>query len=464
MANANEVYDVSKYDLTHKIAPFLDVHLVFPLLEFLEENTSYDNQAVQRARLELLAPTNMIDYAIEIHTQLTGEAEPPEKMAQQLQTTLEKIKTLELKTQKTRDLLEDSEQIESLKRDGNFSAAYLLAQHQITAAMLDEYYDFAKFLYECGDYQNAHDMLDHYLVLNAATQSAPSSMSSRYFMALWGKLASEILLKNWDEALADLLQLKQLVDERNSPPLEQLQQRSWLLHWSLFVFFNHDKGHDGIIDLFLSEKYLQAIQTNCPWLLRYLTTAVIINKRRRSTLKDLVRVVTQDRTETSATSDTRCDEATDPLTRFVDCLYARFDFDSAQTTLADCEKALRADYFLCNCADAFMEVSFEVCFETYCRIHTKIDIHLLAAKLKMDTERAERWIVDLIRTARLDAKIDSVSSCVVMRNQSPSVYTQVIEKTRDLQVRTAALVNNIDHKISNYERSKAAASNRDDRD
>ena len=34
-------------------------------------------------------------------------------------------------------------------------------------------------------------------------------------------------------------------------PLQSLQQRTWLIHWSLFVFFNHPKGRDLIIDMFL---------------------------------------------------------------------------------------------------------------------------------------------------------------------------------------------------------------------
>ena len=74
MPGATTKVDASEYDLTHKISPFLDAHLVFPLLEFLEENTSYDAGSVQRARLELLAPTNMVDYAIEIRSAL-GETD-----------------------------------------------------------------------------------------------------------------------------------------------------------------------------------------------------------------------------------------------------------------------------------------------------------------------------------------------------------------------------------------------------
>lgn len=43
-------------------------------------------------------------------------------------------------------------------------------------------------------------------------------------------------------------------------------------------------------------RYLNAIQTMCPHILRYLTTAVITNKdvrKRRQVLKDLVKVIQQ---------------------------------------------------------------------------------------------------------------------------------------------------------------------------
>lgn len=42
-----------------------------------------------------------------------------------------------------------------------------------------------------------------------------------------------------------------LCSQSVSSPLQSLQQRTWLIHWSLFVFFNHPKGRDNIIELFL---------------------------------------------------------------------------------------------------------------------------------------------------------------------------------------------------------------------
>lgn len=36
--------------------------------------------------------------------------------------------------------------------------------------------------------------------------------------------------------------------------LALLQQRTWLLHWSLFIFFNNEAGRSAFIDLCLSDK------------------------------------------------------------------------------------------------------------------------------------------------------------------------------------------------------------------
>lgn len=63
--------------------------------------------------------------------------------------------------------------------------------------------------------------------------------------ALWGKLGADILLQSFEAAREDINRLKEAIDNNTfAPPLVQLQQRTWLLHWSLFVFWNHEKGKD----------------------------------------------------------------------------------------------------------------------------------------------------------------------------------------------------------------------------
>ncbi len=170
-----------------------------------------------------------------------------------------------------------------------------------------------------------------------------------YLNGLWGKLAAEILMQNWDTALEEVKRLQTFIDESTfSSSLQMLQQRTWLIHWSLFVFFNHPKGRELIIEMFLYQKqYLNAIQTTCPWILRYLSTAVIINKgNRRNVLKDLVKVI-QEELYTYH----------DPITSFIEDLYVKFDFDGAQQKLRECETVLVNDFFLVACLEDFIENS-----------------------------------------------------------------------------------------------------------
>jgi len=89
----------------------------------------------------------------------------------------------------------------------------------------------------------------------AARARTLATNSERVLGALWGKLAAEILMQNWDAALDDLTRLKDIIDANTfAPLLQQLQQRTWLMHWALFVFFNHDNGRNAIIDLFFQDR------------------------------------------------------------------------------------------------------------------------------------------------------------------------------------------------------------------
>jgi translation initiation factor 3 subunit E len=239
--------------------------------------------------------------------------------------------------------------------------------------------------------------------------------------------------------------------------LKALHQRTWLLHWSLFVYWNDSAkgGLENLVELCHTERYKQAITTNAPHLLRYLTAAVLLCKRRVTKKAAAGSNSEARRLMKNLTSVMQDCKYTDPIVEFVNCLCVKFDFDSAQTKLAECESVLATDFFLCRQTALFMEEARVFVFENYCRIHNKIDLSALGAKLAMDQDQAERWIVDLIRNADLDAKIDSENRCVVMGASAQSIYEQVMERTRDLNVRSATLAQNLNNLLNEARKEKS---------
>jgi len=102
------------------------------------------------------------------------------------------------------------------------------------------------------------------------------------------------------------------------------------------------------------------------------------------------------------------------------------------------------DYFLKDHWADFQENARLLIFETYCRIHQCINIGMISSKLNMEAEEAEVWIVKLIQSAKLDARIDSEKSRVVMSKVPPSIYQQVIEKTKNLSFRSTMMLSNLE--------------------
>ena len=299
--------------------------------------------------------------------------------------------------------------------------------------MVNALHDFGQFQYNCGNYGAAAELLYQFIVL--------STDSDKISSATWGRLAAEILNLNWESAMEELQKIRDMIDSKLAQtPRAQLDHRTWLIHWALFPLFNEEKTRDQVLELFFSPNYINTIQTSCPWVLRYLAVAVVAARSARSgrvgggfnlqmrQMKDLVRIVKQEAYEYQ-----------DPVTRFVHALSVDFDFEEAQAQLVAAETVLRADFFLHSHADAFVDAARHLIFESYCKIHARISLADLADRLGIAPRDAEKWIVDLIRETRLEAKIDYVEGTVVMTHAPVSVFQQVIEKTKGGFFRTQVL-------------------------
>ena len=270
----------------------------------------------------------------------------------------------------------------------------MLSLYQLTPESILTLYHYGQFQYTYGDYAGASQYLYHFLVL--------STDPDLNLSAHWGKLSSDILSGSWDEALKGVNEIKDLIDSRSGSAfavnsrsmaeggtqgssaaagqggdLAQLQARSWLLHWSLFVYFNHPDGLPLLLELFLSPAYLSTLRTSCPHLLRYLVFAVIVTHRlppsprvpgqkRSDPLRDVVRAI-----------EGEAYQYEDPLTQFITRLHTEFDFEGAQESLSTAEKVVANDFFLTSGdgkPELFLENARYLISETYCKIHQRVDI------------------------------------------------------------------------------------------
>ncbi|CAL8083930.1 unnamed protein product [Calicophoron daubneyi] len=412
---------MSEYDLTHEISNYLDKHLILPLLEYISVKNVYDETSLLKMKLDVLMRTSMIDYAADTYKSIYDTEVPPE-FAEKREQVLEKIREVEAKLEPVKTIFspETMKEVAQCKNAKDLLAS-LEAKYSFKPEMLDDMFEGARVFYNIGNYNTASEYLK--IIRQLAVLG-----SKRHLDACWGRLASEILVQNWNEAMEDLEKLKDAIDCQNDERsasqtyLVQLQQRTWMLHWSLFVFFNHPQGKEKLIEWFMQNPtHLNAIQTLAPHLIRYLTVCVITcsDKKKKNLIRELVSLIQQESYSYR-----------DPVTEFVECLFVKFDFDGTQQKLRICETVLPNDFFLTGCYEEFIDNARLLMFESFCRIHHSVGISVLSEKLNMTVEEAEKWIVNLIRNARMDAKIDSQKGLIIMGIQKVSPYQQVIERTK----------------------------------
>lgn len=406
---------------------YFDRHMIYPVLDFLQESGSYDQKEILQAKFDLLEETNMPGHCAELYKQINDVQEAPASFEERQTQVDEQLAALESSCGTVLDVLERTDVKSALRQDKAQNLTFLRDSHGVTIEQINQLYKLGQFDYQRGNYAGAIDHLYHFRVLSTDTKLVAS--------ATWGKFAAEILTANWDEAMSELSKLKEIVDSDASDAKAQLRSRVWLMHWALFPFFNAETTKTlELQDLFFSTAYTNAIINQAPHLLRYLVVAVLTsavektgNYQRR--VRDLVRIV-----------DAKTTDA-DAFTKLALVIFSTHDFAEAPKLLAEIKQELAGDYFLHDSSDSFIKTCQLALLQAYLTLRQNADLDALR-DLVAATDAAA--LTDMLQNdlEGLDIDVDEEEKQVEVIKRKLSAADQradVIAKTRSLIERSQYL-------------------------
>ena len=154
-----------QYDLVPKLIPHLDRHLVFPILQFLENREDADHREFTLLKYQLLKETNMSDYVWELEQEMKGLSERPPESLKKREDIVQIQQHLEEETNKLTELMVNPDVTSNIRSDKVANLNYLKENHGVTLEDVNRLYDFSQFLYSVGQYPEAADLLFSYRLL-----------------------------------------------------------------------------------------------------------------------------------------------------------------------------------------------------------------------------------------------------------------------------------------------------------
>jgi translation initiation factor 3 subunit E len=188
--------------------------------------------------------------------------------------------------------------------------------------------------------------------------------------------------------------------------------------------------------------------------------AVLLSPRRKNMLRDLLNEI-----------QNMAYLYSDPILAFIVTLYDTFNIDETQLRLKEALVLMKNDFFLCVHLPKFADLAKMLMCEMYCSMYSRVDLDVLADKLELTTDEAEKWMVSMVKNTASsgssnggsesnapvsttlnsvanDARIDSAAKHVILAPPTYNIYQQVADKTRDLTARSAMLNTNMNTLLS----------------
>lgn len=468
-----ELSNVAQYDLTDKICLYLDPHMIQILLIWLKENEVYQNSDID-ANMNLINEIQEKEI-VHIENEFTNGNRG---------VISNFLYSLEMEIGNFSDVMNEYRNSQADKMGILSEKKSIPALREWSVANMperDDTFNFpnnvdeqilklSRYYYQKRDYLKSKQYLLLY-ILNVSETITNISDSPKIKICYWGIISNIInttfqiideddkvfMMKGDDRIINDdlmseisvcietIVKLSQLLTKEKLGKNEVILQRSWLIHWSLFLIFHffffmihiknvYPRGHvfSMLQDWFIDEKNLAIVSLICPHIIRYYCVYAIFNRHRKDHFDFIV-------------SNLRMFKAkyNDPFTSLLTSIFVDYNFNVAQTCITKIGTICSRDAFLFKLRNHIEEQCRFIIFETYCRIHKSINIEMIASKVNLPTIAAEKWIVNLIRNAKLDAKIDSEKNCIDVQSSPPNLYQQIVDKTQNIIMRSNFLVQHL---------------------
>jgi hypothetical protein len=136
------------------MAPYFDVHMVGPLLDFLLEVELYDAKLITQEKIKLILKTNLVDLVEGEYARFPNDQTFQEEYQKLVPVLKERRDQLFLEIDNEPEDVKivsafflNTVLIEELKKSSNFSVESLSSSHKITVEALENYYKYSKFKY-----------------------------------------------------------------------------------------------------------------------------------------------------------------------------------------------------------------------------------------------------------------------------------------------------------------------------
>ncbi|KAI0979282.1 hypothetical protein GJ496_000829 [Pomphorhynchus laevis] len=415
-----------------------DPQLILLIVDYMMDNKLYDTNSLMRLKFQLLELTERNDEKSKLADDLHLDENVVEKFGKRMQESKRTYASMYDEIREFTDIYaEETSEDSQLPKDCDLWS-HLKTSYQLDDSILQKMYNLAQFSFKCGMLNTANSCLEICKSLLPQTRDI-------YLNCLWGKLTVNILSRNFKDAVFDIRRLNEQIDKMalaDTPSSIILKQRSWLIHYSLFVYYRIENGLEHLVNFCLNDKiYLSTLQLLCPYLMHYITTAALITSdRKRNIIEDVIRLFDDNSDQTYI----------DPTGDLIKAVCINFDFNNANELLSRAEEAVANDFFMCSFVQDFMKSARSLVFENFCRLHHCVGIGPVSEQLDLNWDETEAYILELVKNGRLNAKIDSAKGNIVMEFNTVSPYETMMNKFRFLQIKLDAFTNNFEKRSRVY--------------